>query len=126
MQLVKIDALELKSPQASLTRLAQMLRPTVRHPLRSARSQLPALGRDHESARIRMQRLGDETLAHLRTVSVRGIDEVDAKLQRPTQHLTCFGRILGLTPDRGAGDTHRAETHAVHHQVPADRKSPRI
>ena len=125
MQLVKIDALELQSPQAPLTRLAQMLRPTVRHPLCGARAHLAALGRDHQTTRIRMQRLGDETLADVRAVSIRGVDEIDAELERTPQHPACLGRILRLTPDGRPGDAHRTEPHAVDREVAADREGPR-
>jgi hypothetical protein len=48
-----------------------------------------------------------------------------AMLVRAPQHATRLGRILRFTPDAGARDAHRAEAHAIHHQIPADGERAR-
>jgi len=59
-----------------------------------------------------MQRFGDQALANLRSIGIRGVDEVDAELHRAAQHAPRLGRILGLAPDPRPGDAHGAEAHA--------------
>src|SRR5215471_9274321 len=91
----------------------------VLYPLGGFRAHSAALGSNDESRRIGMQRLIDEALAHFRSVGIGGVDEVDAKLDRAAQHPARLGRIPRLAPDARAGETHGAETHAVHQQVAA-------
>ena len=62
VQLVQVDPLELQPAQARLARLAQMLGPAVADPVLQSPAE-PALRRDDEPVRIRVQRLGDDLLA---------------------------------------------------------------
>src|SRR5581483_8514363 len=87
------------------------LRPTVPDPLLEAVAE-PALRRDHEAVRVRMQRLGDQLLAAAGAVDVRRVDEVDAELERAAQHALAFLRVLD--------DAHRAEAEAPHLDLPAE------
>src|SRR2546430_691747 len=54
------------------------------------------LRRDHEIARIRMQRLDDQPVRDERTVVPRGVDQVYAELDRAAQHGMRGRRIVGL------------------------------
>src|SRR5215475_7104467 len=109
MELVEIDALELQSLEAALAGLAQVLGPSVRDPLRRAGTQQSTLGRDHQAARIGCETLRDQPLADLGSIGIGGVDEVDAELDRAAQHVTRLGRILRLTPDVLARDSHGAK-----------------
>ena len=125
MELVQVDARELQSLEAPLASLAQVLGPSVRDPLRRARTQQTAFGRDDEAARVRREALRDQPLADLGPVGIGGIDEVDAELERATQHAARLGRILRLTPDAGTCDPHGAKSHAIHHEITADLERAR-
>ena len=58
-----------------------MLRPAVR--LTPAWSGTPqaGFGRDHEIVGIGIEHLRDKVLAHLGTIRIRGVDQVDAELE---------------------------------------------
>src|SRR5215831_9612836 len=101
MELVQVDTRELQPLEAALARLAQVLRPSVRDPLRRRRTQQPALGRDDEAARIRREALGDQPLTDFGAVRIGGIDEIDAELDRAAKYAASLRRILRLTPDVG-------------------------
>ena len=67
-----------------------------------------------------MERLGDQVLAHLRTVGVGGVDQVDAELQNAPEEALGLLRIVGRAPDALPGDPHGAETESVDLEVTAD------
>ncbi len=120
VELIQIDALDAQPLQARLPRLAQMRRAAASFPLIAPRADQPALRRDDEAVRVRMQRFGYETLIDVRSVGVGRIDEVDAQLQRSQQHAACGLAILRLAPDARAGQPHRTEAEAIHVQVAAE------
>ena len=124
MKLVEVDALDAQRAQAALERRAQVLRAAVRRPAPGAGAQQPALGGDHEAVGVRVQRLGDELLAHPRPVAVGGVDEVDAQLDGAAQHAPGLAAIGRVADDARAGDAHRAEAEAVHGEVAADGDGP--
>jgi uncharacterized protein (UPF0210 family) len=121
VQLIEVDALDPQPFEARLARAAQMSRAAAALPLVAARPDEAALGRDHQSAGIRMQRLRDEALVHLGAVGVRRIDEIDAELERPLQHAARRLRILRLAPDARPCEPHRTVAKAVYFQIPAER-----
>ena len=67
-----------------------------------------------------MERFGDERLADVRAIGIGSVDEVDAELDRSTQHGLCLFAIRWLAPDAGTGDPHRAEAEAVDGDVASD------
>lgn len=56
-----------------------MTRFAIRSPEVRTVTQKTAFGRNDEPGRVRVQRLGDETLADLRAVRVRGVNEIDVQ-----------------------------------------------
>ena len=116
--------LDLQIAQAHLDLLPQVLRTPHRQPLVRPLPGQPALGGDHDALGIRRQRLADQPLAHRRSIRVRRIDEVDAQLDRPAQHLLCALGVLRLAPDALAGNPHRSKTQPVDGHVPANGKRP--
>src|SRR5437773_11692318 len=122
MQLPEIDPLEFQSLETFIDGLCQILRPPVWHPLSGTGSGVTAFGRNDESFWIRIQRFSDEELVRFRTVSIGGIDEIDAQLDRAPQN---FLRVLAIgrpTPDPLARQTHRAEPKPVDQKIPAQQK----
>jgi hypothetical protein len=77
MELIQGDLVQPQASQAALARLPQMFRPAVGIPPSGARAYESTLGRDDQILRVRMERLGDELLAHVRAVRVRSVDEID-------------------------------------------------
>src|SRR5436190_24248227 len=64
-----------------------------------------------------MQRLGDEFLVYVRAVTVGGVEEIHAQLERLAQHGVRGGAVPGRSPDIRAADAHRAEAQAIYGQV---------
>src|SRR5215207_5117064 len=118
VELVEVYALHLEPLQAALARLAQVLRAPVGDPPATG-PRVAALGGDDQVIRVRVQRLGDQTLGDLGAVGIGGIDEVHAQLHRPPEHAVSLLGIPGLTPDARPGQSHGAETQTVHAQVAA-------
>src|SRR3712207_1644938 len=70
MELIEVDPVDLKAPEAARAALLEPLRPGVRRPPSPAGAAETALRGDDEAVGIRMQRLGDQVLAHLGPVGV--------------------------------------------------------
>jgi hypothetical protein len=60
-----------------------------------------------------VQRLANEVLTHVGAVRVGGVDEVDAELDRATQHGDGGVVVRRIAPDAVSGDAHRAEAEAA-------------
>src|SRR5215211_324354 len=93
MELIQRDLFQLQPAQASLTGLDQMFRSTVSRPLSGAGALQATLGCDHQIVWIRVERLMDELFADVGPVRVGGVNEIDAQLDRTTQHRL---RLLGV------------------------------
>src|SRR5208282_1139630 len=109
MQLVDVNPIQAQSLQAALDSLPQMLRAGIMRPLVGPWAIPSALGRDHKILGVRCQRFGDQFLAHVRTVRIRGVYKIDAQLHSAAKDRERRSRILGWPPDAVAGDTHRSE-----------------
>ena len=120
VQLVEVDAVELQPPQAGLAALPRAAPAARRAATGRDRSPQAALRRDHEPVRVRMERLGDQVLAHLRAVRVRRVDQVDAELDDAPEEALGLLRVVGRAPDAVARDPHGAEAEAVNLEVTAD------
>ena len=120
VQLVEVDPVEPQPPQARLAALLEPLGARVARPLAGTGPPQAALGRDHEPVRIRVERLGDQVLAHLRAVRVGRVDQVDAELHDAPEEALGLLRIVGRAPDALPGDPHGAEPEAVNLEVTAD------
>ena len=125
VQLVEGDRVQLQAQQRLLAAALQPLGPAVGLPAPGARAREAALGRDHEVGRIRVQGLGDQPLARLGAVGVRGVDEVHVELHDAAQQRDRAVAILRLSPDARAGDPHRAEAQPAHGHVAAERQLAR-
>src|SRR5437868_11638387 len=77
-------------------------------------------GRNQKIGRIRMERLGEETLGNFGPVGVGGVDEIDSQLDRALQDGNCLGMVGRFSPDAGAGESHRAETEPANRDVATD------
>jgi hypothetical protein len=122
VQLVEVDPVDRQAAQAHRHALAQVLGPPDRLPDTDSGPGQPALGRDDQVLRVRVQCLTDEVLADERPVGIGGVDEVRAQLDRAPEHPDRLVAVRRLAPDPGAGDLHRAEAEAVDDQVPAERE----
>ena len=80
MQLIYIDAIQVQSSETSLNRLAKMRGSSVVSPLIRAGTVPASLGGNHKASRVRKQRFGNEFLAYVWPVRIRGINEIDIKL----------------------------------------------
>ena len=113
MQLVQLDTLEPEAAQAALTGRAQVLRPAVRRPPVRPGSLEACLGCDHQLGRIWVEGLRDEALAHRWAVGVGSIHQIDAQLQRASQHGDRLVVVARLAPDSLPGEPHGAEAQPV-------------
>jgi hypothetical protein len=120
VELIEVDTVEAQPLQAPFARLAQVRRVAFSLPDIAPRANQSALGRDHQTARIRMQRLADQTLADVGAVRIGRVDEVHAELQRPLQHAARVLRVFRLAPDAWPCQAHCAETEAIHGQIAAE------
>src|SRR6185503_19832148 len=79
MQLIEIDALEPEPPQAAVESVLQAGSPAVDLPAIGSGPVELALGGNHQSRWIRMERIGDQLLADAGTVRLGRIDKVDTE-----------------------------------------------
>ena len=63
--------------------------------------------------RIRIQRLPNQLVDHVRTVELRGVDVIHAKLDGTAQHGAGTFGIARCSEHAGACELHRAEADAV-------------
>jgi hypothetical protein len=79
-------------------------------------------GRDDEIVWVGMQRLSDQSFAHLGPVRIGGVDERDPQLDCPSQHSEDFVVVTRLTPHAPPGDLHGAIPQPDDRQIAADRE----
>src|SRR6266496_6333712 len=122
MQLPQIDPLEFQALETFIDSLCQIFGPPVLFPLSRTGPGATAFCRNYQSFRIRIQRFGNEELVRFRTVSIGGIDEIDAQLDRAPQN---FLRVLAIrrpTPDPLARQAHRAKPEPVDQKIASQLK----
>src|SRR5437763_10540247 len=122
MQLPEIDALQPQPAQAAFESFPQPLRPAVDRPLIRTGALEAAFRGDDETLRIRIECFGDQLFADVRTIRLRGVDEIDAELDGAAEDSQRFFVILRWPPDAVAGDAHGAEAEAVDRDVTAEEK----
>ena len=120
VEVEEVDPLEPEPAQARLARRPQALRPPVGGPAPRALPRETGFRRDHEPLRIRVQRLGDQRLAHLGPVGVCRVDQVHAQLDGPPEQPPRLVRLRRRAPDARACERHGAEPEAAHLQLAAD------
>ena len=67
--------------ETSLYRLPKMIRTGIMGPLVRPWTIPASFGRDYQALRVRKQRFGNQLLAYVWTIGIRGIDEIDVQLQ---------------------------------------------
>src|ERR1700688_2244157 len=122
MQLIKIDALQPQSAQAAFARGSQVFWLSVFNPLVGTRPHKAALRGDHQSSRVRVQRLSDDFFANVWTVGVRGVDKTDSQFDGAPQHPDGLRPICGPAPNSFSGDSHRAESQARNAKIVSDQE----
>src|SRR6266478_4417704 len=124
MQLIYVDTVDTQSVEASLNGLAKVRGSCIVGPLVRAGPVPASLGGDYKATRVRKQRFGNQFLAYIWTVGVRGIDEIDIKLHGPAKNCqSCFA-IFRRSPDAFAGKAHCPEAETMHGNFPAQRNIP--
>ena len=78
-----------------------------------------AFSRDDQPVRIGVQRLRDQFFADIRTVRIRGIDEVDVQLHRAPQHANRTVVIFRWTPNTLSRNAHCAIAYAIDREFAA-------
>ncbi len=100
--------------------LAQVRRRADRGPLARSLSGQPRLGGDHHVVVVRVQRLAEQVLRHVRAVGVGGVEERHADLDRAPQHGERGVVVARRSPDALAGQLHGAVAEAYDGQVTAE------
>src|ERR687887_471608 len=114
VKLVNVDTLELEPLETPFQVLAQFHRPAILVPVRGLRPHEAALRADDEIPGIRMHRLRDRDLAVMRSIALRGVEEIGAELVRAAQHAMRVRLVLRRTPDIGVLDhAHGAVADAI-------------
>src|SRR5947207_6945686 len=67
-----------------------------------------------------MKRLANEFLAHIGSIRIRRIDEIDSEFNCAAQHGDCFGSVGWLAPNAGTGELHRTEAEAANPKIAAN------
>src|SRR5205807_180066 len=119
------DLLDPQALEAPLTGRLQVIGPAVGRPAPRPGTDEAALGGDDQVLRVRLERLGDQRLAHLGPVGIGGVDEVDLELHGPAEHGLGLLALGWVPPDPGPGEAHGAEAEAVDGEVGADADGAR-
>src|SRR5438132_2831744 len=122
MQLIQVEAIEAQPAEAPIELRSETLGTPVLLPLMRPRTVVATLGRDHETFRIRIERLGDQLLADVRSVGFRRVNQVDPQLDGALQRRDRFRTIARRPPDAVAGNAHGAEAKPVNREVSAQKK----
>src|SRR6266566_2052001 len=85
---------------------------SIGDPLVRTRTRQTRLGSDKQSF-IGVKGLADQFLRNIGTVTVGGVDEVDADLMKPAQRRKRCATVRRRTPDARSGETHRAVAETV-------------
>src|SRR5580692_2195214 len=119
MQLVKIDAVQAQSLEAALYRFAKVRRGRIVRPLIWAGTVPASLGRNHQARRVRKQRFGNQFLADVRAIGIRGVDKLYAKFHGTTKNRQCAFSIFWRAPNAFAGKAHRPVTETMNRDLAA-------
>src|SRR6266699_1867196 len=76
VQLINVDAIQAQSLEAALDRFAKVFRSCIVSPLIWTRTIPASLGRNHQTGRVRKQRLGNQFLTCVRVIRIGSVDKV--------------------------------------------------
>jgi hypothetical protein len=121
MQLIHVDTIESQSLEAAFDCIAEVSRSRVVRPLIWARTIPAAFGRNEQSLGIRKEGFSDELFAHVGTIRVGCIDEVDVQLYRAAKNGERTIAIARRSPDAFARETHGSEPKAMDGELASER-----
>ena len=122
MQLPQVDRLDAEPPAAGMRLLDQIFRPAERNPDVRSGARKAALGRDMDLV-VGRERFTDQLFGKIGPVGIRGVNEIDAKVGKPTERLQDLRAIGGRSPDSLAHNAHRAEAETIDVKSAADAKA---
>ena len=125
VQLEQVDGVHAETAQAHLALLPQIGREAEDRPRVGPGAQQTGLRRDDDTVGVRVQRLADQSLGHVRAVGIRGVDEVDAEFDGAAQDANAFFGVGGRAPYTLSGQAHGAESQAVDREIAADGERSR-
>src|ERR1700694_1503165 len=96
MELEQVEPLDAQPAQAHLSLLTEVLGSAYRYPHIGTGAYQAGLGRDQQVLGVGVQCFADQLLAHVRSIGIGGVDEVDSQLDCPAQHADCLGAVLRL------------------------------
>src|SRR5712691_1188059 len=99
-----------------------MFRPSVFNPMVRARPLEPTFRRDDDAFRIGIQGLGDDSLADIGPVRIRGVDEIDPEFDGASHDANSLTPIRRFAPDSLTGETHRTKCEPSKEEIDADQK----
>jgi hypothetical protein len=117
-----VDAIEAQTLQAAFERFGQMLGARVMRPLAGPWPLPSTLGRDDQSLRVRIERLGNHLLRRSRPIRIRRVNQVHFELDRAPQRSQRGGLVRRRSPDAFARNAHRSVAQPVDGQVASDRE----
>lgn len=117
MELVQVDSFHSEPPKRVFAAGLETVRAPVPLEMTWPGGLDARLGGNHESVRIRMERLRYEFLDDMGSVRVGRIDEVDARVDNMSEQCSAEGRIGWRPPYVGTGEAHGAETQAPNRQI---------
>src|SRR5688572_2946763 len=117
VQLVEVDALELEPLQTAVEIAFELLRAPVGVPAAGSRPRHAALRGDDEPLGVGMQRLGDQRFVGVRSVALRGVEEIDPELDRAAKDALRGGAVPWLAPDVRSKDPHCAKAKTIDFDV---------
>lgn len=116
MQLEEIDLVHAEASEAALALRTEVLGTPVGRPLVRPGTGQAGLGRDLQRGRVRVERVVNELLRHIRSVRVRRVDQIHAQLDGAPQDAEGEIAIPRWPPHAAPGKLHRTETEPVHRQ----------
>src|SRR5882762_9718333 len=124
VQLIQTNPVDAQPPQARFTRRLQMFGRSVFNPLVRTRPLEATLCGNDDALRIRIQSLGNNSLADVRAIRIRGVKEIDSELRCASHDANGLTPIRGFAPDSLAGEPHRTQSESSHEEIVGDEQLP--
>src|SRR5215467_7667014 len=106
MELIDVDVIEAKAPQAPLECFSQMFWASICGPSIGSCTQEAAFGGDDEIFRIGVERFCDERLTHFWSVGVSRIDQIHPQFKGAVQDSDGFLLVRWRPPNAWACQAH--------------------
>src|SRR5216684_6046420 len=108
-----VQGVESEIAQIIMDRIDQLLTGKGMNPRFILRAPGTHFSYDHQSIWIRMKRLSDDPVGHMRTVKVAGINVIDPGRHSLSQNSDCCVHITWRSPYLRTGKLHGAVTHPL-------------